>query len=87
MSTLPELSARKRDWRRVPAALDGRLGARARGVPDRRRGGPRRHGTGGYVQDLSLVRRRATAWLCSWQIRDSLTSRTAAISLKLSSCS
>ncbi len=38
-------------------------------------------------QFLSLVRSRATACEWSWQIRDSLTSRTAAISLKFISSS
>lgn len=38
-------------------------------------------------QSFRRPRRRATAWLCSWQIRDSLTSMTAAISRKFMSCS
>src|SRR5512141_62518 len=38
-------------------------------------------------QSRILARSRATAWLWSWQMRDSLPSMTAAISLKLRSCS
>ncbi len=34
-----------------------------------------------------LARRRAMDWLCNWQTRDSVTSRTAAISLRFMSCS
>ena len=38
-------------------------------------------------QSGSLPRSRATACPCNWHTRDSETSSTAAISLKLSSCS
>lgn len=40
----------------------------------------------GY-QLLSLARRRATAWLCNWHTRDSVTPSTAPISFKFMSCS
>lgn len=39
------------------------------------------------VQVFILERRRATAWLWSWQTRDSLTPRISPISLRFISCS
>jgi hypothetical protein len=35
----------------------------------------------------SFARSRAIDWLCSWQIRDSVTPSTAAISFRFMSCS
>ena len=38
-------------------------------------------------QFFTRARRRATDWLCSWHTRDWLTSSTAPISRRFSSCS
>ena len=76
-------------------------GRRARAAPLRWRRPPARHAqrgeSGGEAAKRLrgvfsqcariLVRRRATAWLCSWHTRDSVTPSTAAISFRFMSCS
>ncbi len=59
----------------------------ANGAEPRRQAAPHGADLRWRYQSFSLPRRRATAWLCSWQTRDSLTSITAAISRKFMSCS
>jgi hypothetical protein len=77
----PGISAGFADLRRVEATR------RALSGPVVRRPVAAAIASGLFYQSLSRLRSRATAWPCSWQIRDSETSITAAISLKFISCS
>jgi hypothetical protein len=40
-----------------------------------------------FQYSRSFTRKRAMDWLCSWQMRDSVTLSTAAISFRFMSCS
>ncbi len=50
-------------------------------------GNPRRYPVRQAQCERIFARRRAIDWLCSWQMRDSVTFITAAISLRFMSCS